>query len=357
MYPQFFQLCFESFLPYNESPSYLKGAVEATEDDGVHISGVAEYQNHQWYNIGCSTSELVAHDFAFSVDAIAQESIGAYSIGIQGDASINIGHFLSSALALYDGPVGENIFSGWGHDNRKERTQTGGKAPWDAVGRHHNLMVQYDDQNAQLFASINGIRVHEVHGKLEKFVLTIRFQAVGVSGDFSVKLRNICYYSFDNKHQENVQVLHAWDPQYAPVFVSYSHKDRNKVRHIIGLLRAARVRVLGDWDFKVGDTFQDRITQGICRAGYLLVFLSQNSVSSSWVKTELQTGFDSELQDSRLHVIPLLIEDCQIPPFLKTKLYCDLRGDETEGLNRLLKTIRSYGDWRQKKGQKKGTTN
>ena len=63
-YKRSFQLNANSFTPFNEAPTYLKGSVKGTGDDKIIITGTSQYQLTDWYKIGCKTCTLKAHSFA-----------------------------------------------------------------------------------------------------------------------------------------------------------------------------------------------------------------------------------------------------------------------------------------------------
>jgi hypothetical protein len=62
-------------------------------------------------------------------------------------------------------------------------------------------------------------------------------------------------------------------------------------------------------------------------------------VESEWCKKELSAGLMRELNEKRVVVLPVLVEDCQIPIFLREKMYADLRTDFESGLHRILDAI------------------
>ncbi len=74
----------------------------------------------------------------------------------------------------------------------------------------------------------------------------------------------------------------------------------------------------------------------------MLVVLSRASVESEWCKKELSSGLIRELEEKRVVVIPVLIEECEIPPFLRDKLYADFRRNFDEGLRDLLRALAKH---------------
>jgi hypothetical protein len=124
------------------------------------------------------------------------------------------------------------------------------------------------------------------------------------------------------------------------VFISYSHVDREFVSRLADDLMRRRVLVWWDeWEIGVGDSLIEKIERGITSSSYLAVVLSPSSVSSPWVRQELNAALIRQLRERRVFVLPLLVEDCDIPALLQDKRYADFREDYTSGLVDLLKTI------------------
>jgi len=60
--------------------------------------------------------------------------------------------------------------------------------------------------------------------------------------------------------------------------------------------------------------------------------MSKLSVQSEWCKKELYAGLMRELEEKAVIVIPVLLEKCEIPMFLKEKKYADFTQDFDFGL-------------------------
>lgn len=125
-----------------------------------------------------------------------------------------------------------------------------------------------------------------------------------------------------------------------PIFISYSHKDSQFADKLAHQLVQHDVRVwLDKWELHVGDSLISRIQQAITGASALLVILSRSSVSSPWCEKELNSGLLRELEERRVVVLPILLQDCQIPLFLREKLYADFRSDFDAGLQTVLESV------------------
>lgn len=125
-----------------------------------------------------------------------------------------------------------------------------------------------------------------------------------------------------------------------PIFISYSHANKNFVDKLARQLVMQNVNVWVDkWELSIGDSIIDKVQNAIAGATALLVVLSKASVESAWCKKELNAGLIRELEEKRIVVMPVLLEDCSVPIFLREKYYADFRTDFDEGLRTILEGI------------------
>lgn len=130
-----------------------------------------------------------------------------------------------------------------------------------------------------------------------------------------------------------------------PIFVSYSHVDKEKVDLIAGHLLRKRTNVWIDrWELKAGDSIISRVQEAIEGASALLIILSKASVESEWCKRELTAGLFRELDEKRVVTIPVLLDDCKIPLFLRDKLHADFRADFDSGMYALLESVAQHSN-------------
>ena len=52
-----------------------------------------------------------------------------------------------------------------------------------------------------------------------------------------------------------------------------------------------------------------------------MILLSNNSVKSNWVRGEWESTIWDENQNKEIRIIPILIEECEIPRFIKYRKY------------------------------------
>ena len=125
-----------------------------------------------------------------------------------------------------------------------------------------------------------------------------------------------------------------------PVFISYSHEDKDFVDRLASQLMLSHVHVWVDrLELKVGDSLITRIQEALNESTALLVVLSGASVKSEWCKKEINSGLVRELEEKKGLILPVLLEKCEIPLFLKEKMYADFSSNFDVGLNAVLHAI------------------
>lgn len=119
-----------------------------------------------------------------------------------------------------------------------------------------------------------------------------------------------------------------------PIFISYSQQDKDFVDNLARNLVTAKHNVWMDrWELSLGDSLTQKIEGALTKANAILVIISKNSVESNWCKRELSAGLIRELEEKKTLVMPCVIDDCQIPLFLRDKLYADFRRDPDVAFN------------------------
>lgn len=134
----------------------------------------------------------------------------------------------------------------------------------------------------------------------------------------------------------------AANDEKASVFLSYSHADKKIVREVADLLRARGVKVwIDDAELKTGDSLIRKIEHGLDSSDYVAFFISSGSLSSAWAQEELNVAMRRQLSGQRQAVLlPVLLEDVEIPPLLRDVVYLDLRdGDAARAARQLVETI------------------
>lgn len=120
------------------------------------------------------------------------------------------------------------------------------------------------------------------------------------------------------------------------VFVSYSSKDFYQVLKLVDELETIGIKVwLDKWSIKVGDVINEKILNGIAECDFFVIIISKNSISSNWVKNELNFARQKEIEEGNTVILPLRFDESEIPNSLKTKRYANFI-DFEEGMKELL---------------------
>jgi hypothetical protein len=125
-----------------------------------------------------------------------------------------------------------------------------------------------------------------------------------------------------------------------PIFISYSRKDRSFVDTLAANLVRNRHHIwLDRWELSVGDSLIDKIQAALTNSSAILAILSKNSVGSEWCRKELNAGLIRELDEKKSILLPCIIDKCEIPLFLKEKVYADFTIDKDEAFNAVDKAL------------------
>jgi len=124
------------------------------------------------------------------------------------------------------------------------------------------------------------------------------------------------------------------------VFISYSHKDKKFVNQLTQRLKEQNIDVLLDSkEISIGTNIAERIRESISKVDFFILILSKNSADSKWVNYELSATMLNEISRQETIILPVLIEDCQIPFSLQDRLYADFRFSFDKGFNSLINAI------------------
>jgi hypothetical protein len=126
------------------------------------------------------------------------------------------------------------------------------------------------------------------------------------------------------------------------VFLSHSHSDSRTVHEVAQGLKAAGIDVWFDEsELNLGDSLVTKIERGLDSADYVAFFLSKASLRSQWARQELSVAISRQVSVDRGAVIlPILLEDAEIPSLLRDVMYLDMRdGDVALGVKKLVSAI------------------
>jgi len=116
----------------------------------------------------------------------------------------------------------------------------------------------------------------------------------------------------------------------ADVFLSYSSKDRERVRPIVAALESANLSVWWDREIGAGAVFERQIEEALDNAKCIIVVWSQDAIESDWVRAEAHEGL------SRGVLAPVILDDARPPLAFRQTHHLRLR----DGLDALVAEAR-----------------
>ena len=123
----------------------------------------------------------------------------------------------------------------------------------------------------------------------------------------------------------------------ANVFISHSSLDKEFATRLSEDLREfGHDPWLDEWEIHVGDCIPTRISEGIEQAQYMVLVLTRSAVESEWVDREWKAKYWQEVESGSTSVLPVLLEDCELPPLIRSRRYADFRQNYATGLVRLM---------------------
>lgn len=132
------------------------------------------------------------------------------------------------------------------------------------------------------------------------------------------------YKKIDQSMKDLYEMAACKWPRYPQVFVSYSLEDTIFVKDLKKRLQQKGVNIwVASGEIKVGDSLIEKIREGLNTSSYVIAVLSETSINSNWVKKELDIAMTQEIEGETVKVLPVLIDECELPGFLKGKYYAD----------------------------------
>ena len=115
-------------------------------------------------------------------------------------------------------------------------------------------------------------------------------------------------------------------------FLSHAHADKGVVDEIAHwLIDVAKLRVWYDSnDLPAGSTIVQAFPNAIedCRA--LILVLSNISITKGWVEEEYNLAVEQRAASREFRILPVRIDECEVPPFLRTTKWIELTGGKLD---------------------------
>ncbi|HMR68529.1 MAG TPA: TIR domain-containing protein, partial [Anaerolineae bacterium] len=105
------------------------------------------------------------------------------------------------------------------------------------------------------------------------------------------------------------RIQQLFPAQYHSCFISYSSKDKAFAQRLHADLQQNGVRCwFAPKDMRMGDRIRSTIDQSIRTHDKLMVILSENSINSEWVETEVETAFEEERKRKQTVLFPVRLD-------------------------------------------------
>jgi len=123
------------------------------------------------------------------------------------------------------------------------------------------------------------------------------------------------------------------------VFISYSSRDKTFVRKLANEIeKRGYLTWLDEKEIVAGDYLPKKIGEAIETSKVIIVVLSKNSISSRWVQYEINNALQRMIK-GKVRLIPVLIDDVDLPPELNGLVYVDFRESFDNGLEKILAAL------------------
>lgn len=116
------------------------------------------------------------------------------------------------------------------------------------------------------------------------------------------------------------------------IFLSHSSQDKPFVEKLANDIKKLNIDVwLDKWEIKVGDSLISKISSGLSESDYFILVMSPHSVISEWVQKEFSYALIEEIESKSIKILPILLDNCEIPTLLRDKLFADFRENYDSG--------------------------
>lgn len=124
------------------------------------------------------------------------------------------------------------------------------------------------------------------------------------------------------------------------VFISYSYEDKKFVEWLKDNLQDLGLEIWYDQqEIQLGDSIKQKITFGIQSSSAFIVILSNSSKNSNWMRYELNSALLLNAINKGIKIIPIKIDDSEVPSDLSGYLYADFSKNREQGLEALRRSL------------------
>lgn len=130
-------------------------------------------------------------------------------------------------------------------------------------------------------------------------------------------------------------------PASPSVFISYARQDTEVARNLAEKLQAAGVGVWWDAHIKLGENWAETIEAQLRSADYILILVTTAALQSKQVMANASPRAVREYGDRDVTVVPVLLEDVDMPPSLSGIQYLDFRDNQDRAVDALVSRLSS----------------
>lgn len=124
------------------------------------------------------------------------------------------------------------------------------------------------------------------------------------------------------------------------IFISHTSADKPFVRRLASRLEKDQFSVwLDEHDLIAGDPLSETIGRALEAAKVILVVVSKASISSKWLRYELNIATEKMIK-GECRVIPIVIDETPFPPEVRGLLYADCRKGLAAGIGSILTALK-----------------
>ena len=92
---------------------------------------------------------------------------------------------------------------------------------------------------------------------------------------------------------------------------------------------------LDEWEIAPGDSIYQAINNGILTSKYVALIISKAFLESKWASEEVESAFSKQMNQKNKIILPLLLENVNLPPLLDGKLFISFMENYYNSLTRL----------------------
>lgn len=105
------------------------------------------------------------------------------------------------------------------------------------------------------------------------------------------------------------------------IFFSHSSTDKALVREIKSKMYDFLDIWIDEKELIIGESLENEISKAIDNADYMVLFISKKALESDWVNKEIELALEKEKRTDKPFILPILINQVEIPNKLSHKLY------------------------------------